>query len=86
MATKPYAAGGAYINKMSDYCAGCAFDPKKRVGPDACPFTAGYWAFLHRNRERLAGNQRMSQALSGLNRLSDLDALLEQEANRDRRG
>ena len=86
MATKPYAAGGAYINKMSDYCAGCAFDPKKRVGTDACPFTAGYWAFLHRNRERLAGNHRMSQALAGLDRLSDLDALLEQEADRDPRG
>ena len=86
MTTKPYAAGGAYINRMSDYCGPCAYDPKVRVGPTACPFTAGYWAFLHRNRERLAGNQRMSQALSGLNRLSDLDALLEQEANRDRRG
>ncbi|MBC7559758.1 MAG: cryptochrome/photolyase family protein, partial [Dermatophilaceae bacterium] len=70
MATKPYAAGGAYINRMSDYCSSCAYDPRKRVGQDACPFTAGYWAFLHRNRERLATNPRMGQALSGLNRLS----------------
>jgi len=82
MATKPYAAGGAYINKMSNYCASCRYNPRTRVGPDACPFTAGYWAFLHQNRERLSKNSRMSQALSGLDRLSDLDALLEQEAQR----
>ncbi len=82
MATKPYAAGGAYINRMSDYCSTCRYDPRKRVGHDACPFTAGYWAFLHRNRERLAGNPRMGQPLSGLDRLSDLDALVEQEADR----
>ena len=42
VATKPYAAGGAYINRMSDYCSSCAYDPRKRVGQDACPFTAGY--------------------------------------------
>ncbi|MGV8966674.1 MAG: cryptochrome/photolyase family protein [Cellulomonas sp.] len=82
MATKPYAAGGAYINRMSNYCSTCPYDPKKRVGGDACPFTAGYWAFLHRNRERLATNPRMAQALSGLDRLSDLDAVIDQEAAR----
>jgi deoxyribodipyrimidine photolyase-related protein len=82
MATKPYASGGAYINRMSDYCSGCRYDPRKRVGEDACPFTAGYWAFLHRNRERLSNNPRMGQPLSGLKRLNDLDALLEQEADR----
>ena len=48
MATKPYAAGGAYIDRMSDYCGDCRYDPKVRVGEDACPFTAGYWAFLDR--------------------------------------
>ena len=82
LATKPYAAGGSYINRMSDYCRGCPYDPRKRVGVDACPFTAGYWSFLHRNRERLAGNQRMAQPLSGLNRLTDLEPLLVQEAAR----
>jgi deoxyribodipyrimidine photolyase-related protein len=82
MATKPYASGGACINRMSDYCSGCRYDPRKRTGPDACPFTAGYWAFLHRARPRLAGNHRMGQALRGLDRLSDLDAVLEQEAAR----
>jgi deoxyribodipyrimidine photolyase-related protein len=82
MATKPYAAGGAYVNRMSDYCRGCAYDPKLRVGPRACPYTAGYWAFLERDRELLAGNHRMQQPLRGLDRLSDLEALVEQERER----
>ncbi|HZG99362.1 MAG TPA: cryptochrome/photolyase family protein [Nocardioidaceae bacterium] len=82
MATKPYASGGAYINTMSDYCGGCRYDPKKRVGDDACPFTAGYWAFLDRNSVRLEDNPRMRRPLLGRQRLRDLDALLEQEAAR----
>ncbi len=82
MTTKPYASGGAYVNRMSDYCGGCRYDPKVRVGETACPFTAGYWAFLHRNRGRLADNHRMRQPLAGLDRLTDLDALLEQEVAR----
>ena len=82
MTTKPYAAGGAYVNRMSDYCGGCAYDPKVRVGDRACPYTAGYWAFLERNRELLAGNRRMRQPLLGLDRLADLDALVAQERDR----
>jgi deoxyribodipyrimidine photolyase-related protein len=81
-ATKPYASGGAYIKRMSDFCGGCAYDPAVRVGPTACPFTAGYWAFLERNREHLAGNHRMAQPLAGLRRLADLDALVAQEQAR----
>ena len=82
MATKPYAGGGSYINRMSDYCGGCRYDPAVRVGEDACPFTAGYWWFLERNRATLAGNQRLAQPLAGLSRLRDLDALVEQEQAR----
>ncbi len=82
MATKPYASGGAYINRMSDYCGGCAYDPRVRFGEDACPFTAGYWWFLDRNAERLAGNNRMAQALAGRLRLRDLPQLIEQEQQR----
>ena len=82
MTTKPYAAGGAYINRMSDYCKPCAYDPKVRVGPTACPFTAGYWAFLDRNVEALTGNNRMAQPLAGLRRLADRDAVVAQEAER----
>ena len=84
VATKPYASGGAYINRMTDYCGGCRFDPKVRVGEDACPFTAGYWAFLAKHREAFAGNRRMAQPLAGLNRLRDLDEVIEQERTRTR--
>ena len=82
MATKPYAAGGAYLDRMSDFCTGCAYDPAVRVGPRACPFTAGYWAFLARNAERLRTNHRMRQPLAGLGRFRDRDALVAQEAHR----
>ncbi|GAB7189352.1 cryptochrome/photolyase family protein [Kineococcus sp. NUM-3379] len=81
-ATKPYTTGGAYIDRMSDFCGGCRYDPSVRVGPDACPYTAGYWAFLHRHRERLAENPRTRQAVRGLERLPDLGPLLRQEAER----
>ena len=84
LATKPYASGGAYLNKMSNHCAGCAYDPKKRLGDDACPFTAGYWAFVHRNRDLLAKNNRTVRSVASMDRLADLDAVLEQEADRQR--
>jgi len=84
LATKPYASGGAYLNKMSNHCGGCAYDPKKRVGDDACPFTAGYWAFVHRKRDLLAKNNRTVRSVAAMDRLADLDAVLEQEADRER--
>ncbi|MBW0101991.1 cryptochrome/photolyase family protein [Pseudonocardia sp. KRD291] len=83
MATKPYSAGGAYLNRMTDHCRGCAFDPKVRVGERACPFTAGYWQWVHRHRELLAGNHRTARAVATMNRLGDLDAVLEQESARE---
>lgn len=83
VATKPYASGGAYINSMSDHCRRCPFDPKKRLGPDACPFTAGYWAFVHRNQGVLAANMRTARSVASMNRLVDLDAVVEQERHRD---
>ena len=82
MATKPYASGGAYIDRMSDYCGGCRYSPKVRVGDDACPFTAGYWSFLERVEPTLAGNRRLAQPFAGLHRLKDLDAVVEQERQR----
>jgi len=60
LGSKPYAAAGAYINRMSDYCGGCAFDPKIKTGPKACPFNPLYWDFLIRNRARLSGNPRLA--------------------------
>jgi deoxyribodipyrimidine photolyase-related protein len=83
VATKPYASGGAYINRMTDYCGGCRFDPKVRLGEDACPYTAGYWAFLDRTEAVLAGNHRMAQPLAGLRRLADREQVVQQERERD---
>jgi deoxyribodipyrimidine photolyase-related protein len=60
LASKPYAASGAYIDRMSDFCAGCAYDVKQKTGPKACPFNALYWAFLIRNEKALSGNPRMA--------------------------
>lgn len=79
MATKPYAAGGAYINRMSDYCGGCRYQPSQRVGEQACPFTGGYWWFLARNTEELGRNRRMAQPMAGLGRLKDLDEVVAQQ-------
>jgi deoxyribodipyrimidine photolyase-related protein len=61
LGSKPYAASGAYINRMSDYCAGCRYSVKEKTGPDACPFNALYWAFLIRHRARFGANPRMAQ-------------------------
>ena len=58
--TKPYAASANYINRMSDYCTACRYDPKKTVGDDACPYNALYWDFIARHERRFAANTRMS--------------------------
>ena len=66
--SKPYAASGNYIDKMSDYCAACRYNPKKATGDDACPFTTLYWDFLSRNRQRIRDNRRMGFQLKNLDR------------------
>ena len=75
--TKPYAAGGAYISKMGQYCKGCVYDPKKRTGDDACPYTTLYWDFLDRHVETFSKNHRMFQQMGGLRRLSNLPEVKE---------
>ncbi len=60
LGSKPYAASGNYINKMSDYCKSCKFDVKQRTGPEACPFNALYWDFIARHKSRFAKNPRMA--------------------------
>jgi len=71
MASKPYSATGAYIDRMSNYCKKCRFKPKESTGPDACPFTTLYWDFLDRHRDRLGGNQRLAMQMRNLARLSE---------------
>ncbi|MFG0331320.1 MAG: cryptochrome/photolyase family protein [Phycisphaerales bacterium] len=92
--TKPYASTGRYIDRMSDYCGECRYDPKKRDGDDACPFSVFYWDFLIKNEKRLKGNRRMGFAMKNLERLDAderraiqrrADALREESGIEDRR-
>ncbi|WP_169566412.1 cryptochrome/photolyase family protein [Sneathiella limimaris] len=69
LASKPYAAGGSYINKMSDYCKGCSYKVTKKNGPDACPFNYLYWDFLDRNRDKLQNNHRIAMMYKTFDRM-----------------
>ena len=66
LASKPYASSANYINKMSDYCQKCVYNPKARTGNDACPFNYFYWDFLNRHREKLQKTGRMGLILANL--------------------
>ncbi|MGE3180982.1 MAG: cryptochrome/photolyase family protein [Phycisphaerae bacterium] len=68
--TKPYAASGQYIKRMSNYCARCRFRPQQRIGDKTCPFTTFYWDFLIRNEKRFASNRRMKMMLQHVERMS----------------
>ena len=70
LASKPYAAGGAYINRMSNYCSGCTYKVAKKNGEGACPFNYLYWDFLIRNRDKLGGNARMGMMYRSLDRMA----------------
>ncbi len=70
LGSKPYAASGNYINKMSDYCRGCRYSVAEKVGERACPFNYLYWDFLMRNRTRLQGNQRLGPIYRTLDKMS----------------
>ncbi len=69
LGSKPYAASGKYIQRMSNYCKQCPYKVADTLGEEACPFNALYWDFLDRNRERLRGNNRMGMMYKNLDRM-----------------
>jgi deoxyribodipyrimidine photolyase-related protein len=71
LASKPYAASGAYINRMSDYCGSCAYDVKQRTGPNACPFNTLYWDFIRRHAATIKSNPRMAQMVRTFEKFAD---------------
>jgi deoxyribodipyrimidine photolyase-related protein len=71
MASKPYVASGKYIDRMSNHCKGCRFNPAESTGDAACPFTTLYWDYLNTHADTLAKNPRMLMQLKNLNRLTD---------------
>jgi deoxyribodipyrimidine photolyase-related protein len=71
LASKPYAASGAYIDRMSDYCGSCHYDVKAKAGEKACPFNYLYWNFLIENQAALGGNHRMAMPYRTLAKMTD---------------
>ncbi|RJY08249.1 cryptochrome/photolyase family protein [Aurantiacibacter aquimixticola] len=69
LATKPYAASGNYINKMSDYCGDCKYSVSKKTGENSCPFNSLYWYFMDRHRDRFESNQRVGRIYSNWDRM-----------------
>lgn len=80
LASKPYVSSAAYIDRMSDYCSGCHYAKKERIGARACPFNALYWQFFVRHRDKLQTNPRLSLVYRNLERFlpSELDAIAKQ--------
>ena len=85
MASKPYVASGRYVQRMSNYCQGCAFRPDRATGADACPITTLYWDFLDRHRARFAGHPRLKMQLRNLDRKSESERRDIREAARAHR-
>jgi deoxyribodipyrimidine photolyase-related protein len=71
LASKPYAASGAYIKRMSNYCGNCHYKVAQKAGEMACPFNYLYWDFLIRNRDKLGNNARLGMIYRSLDRMSD---------------
>jgi deoxyribodipyrimidine photolyase-related protein len=73
--TKPYAASGNYIDKMSNYCKACRYHPRHATGDDACPFTTLYWDFLDRHHDDFKDNHRMAFQIKNIQRKRDTDEI-----------
>ncbi len=71
VASKPYTASGAYINRMSDYCSGCYYKVKEKTGETACPFNSLYWHFMHRHRDRFGNNPRIGMVYRNLDKMDE---------------
>jgi deoxyribodipyrimidine photolyase-related protein len=78
--TKPYVSSANYLHKMGNYCNGCAYDPKLKTGPRACPFNSLYWEFLHRHADLLDHNPRMTMVYKVWEKMpaQDQQAILQQ--------
>tara|TARA_R110000737_G_scaffold352561_1_gene399081 strand:+ start:4112 stop:5662 length:1551 start_codon:yes stop_codon:yes gene_type:complete len=75
IATKPYAASGNYVNKMSDYCKGCHYNVKEKVDANACPLNSLYWNFIDRNYDKFAANHRMSFPLRNWHKMAEANKI-----------
>jgi deoxyribodipyrimidine photolyase-related protein len=71
LSSKPYAASANYVQKMSDHCESCRYDPDATTGEGACPFNALYWDFLRENESVLRGTGRMGLMYSHVDRKGD---------------
>jgi len=71
LGSKPYVSSGAYIDRMSDYCGGCAYKVKEKTGARACPFNLLYWQFLDRHRSKFEKNPRMAQMYRTWDRMEE---------------
>lgn len=69
IASKPYAASGSYINRMSDYCSGCQYSVKEKIGESACPLNSLYWHFMDRHRDRFSKNPRIGMVYRNLEKM-----------------
>lgn len=82
LASKPYAASGSYINKMSNYCAHCRYSVKEKTGKQACPFNYLYWDFIQRHKSRFVNNPRMAMIYKTMERMDSQQLMhMQEDAN-----